>query len=201
METGSHVTFLFYFDIEFPTYSMSQAPSTERLHFKFSTDGDETDDGHGSECECASSECEDCAAEDDGSERYEREGAIKRLTEFVASDDLNAHESTSKALYDMMPDAEVSESWAEQELCSLFMEMAEQIPHNHRGQDKLAALMIGLANLDRFNALEQRRINLDPTSEGFMPIGYSYYSPFVLFGQDFVELWSSMLILVRCRTD
>ncbi len=61
---------------------------------------------------------------------------------------------------------------------------SEQIAHNHRAQDKVAALMIGLANLDRFNALEQRRINLDPTSEGFMRIEYSYYSPFVLFGRD-----------------
>lgn len=180
---------------------MSQPPSTARLHFKFSGNGDETDDAHGSESECSCPEGESCVGADDGSERYEREDAIKLLTEFVESDDINAHANTCKALYDMMPDSGAPESWAEGDLCGLFIEMAEQIPHNHPAQNKLAALMAELSSYDRFNVLEQRRVNLDPKSEGFMRVEYSYYSPFVLFRREFVEMWSSMLILVRCRTD
>lgn len=110
---------------------MSHAPSTERLQFKFSSDGDEADDGHGSHCQCPSSECEDCEVEGDGSERYDRKSAIKLLTEFVASDELNAHANTSKALYNMMTDAGAPEFWSEQSLCSLFIDMVEQIPHDH----------------------------------------------------------------------
>ncbi|OJJ08200.1 hypothetical protein ASPVEDRAFT_155905 [Aspergillus versicolor CBS 583.65] len=134
---------------------MLHALSAERLQFKFSSDGDEADDAHGSDCEFPSSECKDCVAEDDGSERYDRESAIKLLTALVVSGDLNAHANTTKTLYDMMPDAGAPETWAE---------------------------------LDRFNVLEQKRINIDRTSEGYMRIECSYDTSFILFRGKFVEI-------------
>lgn len=91
-------------------------------------------------------------------DKYETVKAFQVLKQYLETEELSLWEAASQ-LYQMIPDYKTQIGAEEDDLGSVVIDIAEQIPYSHKMQIKLVDLMKELARGDRFNKISGDKEN------------------------------------------
>ena len=137
----------------------------------------------------------DCEVE--AQSKHKTKDTIQVLKEFLKTKEIFADLKACKALYNMMPEAGIEESWYKENLSNIIMAIAKQIPHYSAAQNKLVRLIEELARYDRFNMLLTRRWYTHPEWVGQLSLAYSNYLRLCVYGRAWWELFNSIRMAIQ----